>query len=158
MGLGKTLEMISLLASDLRTSSRFDVNSTSSSHTSFRSPTPATLVVVPVSRKYFALGASSRYLVVDSPLHLEGSVGKVGALTQGVVTHTNLFRHLYPDTMRWHIFHGPNRELNLGNNIGFDVILTTYDVVVAEYRKFVKFSCNTSIFSTLWRRVILDEG
>jgi SNF2 family DNA or RNA helicase len=158
MGLAKTLEMISLLASDLRTSSRFDVNSTSPSRTSFRSSTPATLVVAPVSRKYFALGASSRYLLVDSPLHLEGPVGKVGALTQGDVTHTYHFRHLYPDSMHWHIFHGPNRELNLRNDIGFDIILTTYDVVVAEYRKLVKFSCNTSVFSTLWRRFILDEG
>ena len=149
--------MISLLASDLDTP-RFEVNSNSPSRASLRSPIPTTLVVVPVSRKCLALGASYCHLLVESSSDLEGPAGKAGTLRQSAISYTNIFRHLYPSSMRWHIFHGPNRVLDLTNKINFDVILTTYDVIVAEYRKLVKFSSSTSIFSTIWRRIILDEG
>jgi SNF2 family DNA or RNA helicase len=60
--------------------------------------------------------------------------------------------------MRWHVFHGNKRKLDLRNISSFDIILTTYDIVVAEYRKVTKSVDDFSIFSILWRRIILDEG
>ena len=75
--------------------------------------------------------------------------------SRGLITYS--VRHLQPGSVRWHVFHGNKRQLDL-RNISFDIILTTYDVVVAEYRKVMKSVDNFSIFSTLWRRIILDEG
>ena len=67
-------------------------------------------------------------------------------------------RHLHPGSMRWHVFHSNKRKLDLRKVSSFEIILTTYDVVVSEYRKAMKSVDDFSIFSILWRRIILDEG
>jgi hypothetical protein len=71
---------------------------------------------------------------------------------------THIFRHVHVDLVRWHVFHGPNRKLDLEIISSAGIILTTYDVVVAEYQKPAKSGTELTMFSLLWRRVILDEG
>ena len=40
--------------------------------------------------------------------------------------------------------------------LGYDIVLTTYDVVAQEWRNLG--SQLNPLFSTNWRRIVLDEG
>ena len=64
--------------------------------------------------------------------------------------------HLHPRTLRWWTYHGPNRSKDVTKMLGYDIVLTTYDVVAQEWR-----NLNNQphpLFSTNWRRIVLDEG
>jgi hypothetical protein len=52
-----------------------------------------------------------------------------------------------------HKYHGPKRELDLLKLLDFDVILTTYATVAAEFRR-----CSNILHSINWFRIVLDEG
>ena len=112
MGLGKSLSIISLLATDW---SHRDKNS--------QSVTPTLLVVtLPLVRSW-----------------------------------EDEFRdHLHPQTLGCWTYHGPKRSKDVTAMLGYDIVLTTYDVVAHEWRSLDNQS--SPLFSTNWRRVILDEG
>ncbi len=62
--------------------------------------------------------------------------------------------------MSWLVFHGNDRrrdEALLGQQ---DIVITTYHTLATERKKEVQSSPSTagSLFSTLWHRVVLDEG
>ncbi|CAD6567877.1 MAG: hypothetical protein ASARMPRED_001174 [Alectoria sarmentosa] len=65
-------------------------------------------------------------------------------------------RHLHPHTLRCWTYHGPRRSKDAAKMLGYDVVITTYDVVAQEWR-----NLNNPInplFSTNWRRIVLDEA
>ena len=68
------------------------------------------------------------------------------------------YRHLMPNALSVHVFHGQNRKA-IHFLTEFDVVITTYQTVSSIWRK-CKDSADDakSIFSVLWHRIILDEG
>ena len=64
--------------------------------------------------------------------------------------------HLHPQTLRSWTYHGPKRSKDLSGMHGYDIVLTTYDVVAQEWRNLDNQL--SPLFSTNWRRIILDEG
>ena len=73
--------------------------------------------------------------------------------------------HLVPSTLSVLVFHGTNKKdtkLDLGK---YDIVITSYGVLVADYKaegldksdKKPRKS-NRSIFGRIWKRVVLDEG
>lgn len=67
-----------------------------------------------------------------------------------------LKRHLHPQSLRWWRYHGPKRSDNITTLLSHDIVLTTYDLVALEWRTLGKGQ--KLLFSTTWRRIILDEG
>ena len=112
MGLGKSLSIISLLATDWQQSANE------------ASRTLPTLVVVPPSllRTWEA----------------------------------QLRQHLHPGTLRYLLYHGPNRSDEITLILAYDVVITTYNVVATEWKSLEKRPRN--LFSVTWRRIVLDEG
>ena len=64
--------------------------------------------------------------------------------------------HLYPQTLRCWIYHGPKRSKDANLMLTYDVVITTYDVIAQEWRNLD--SKPSLLFSTNWRRIVLDEG
>ncbi|XTI84482.1 putative hydrolase [Cenococcum geophilum] len=125
MGLGKTLTMISLIASDAISSQSepclLDVESPPQNF-SYRKPT---LVIMP------------------PPL--------ISAWEE------QFKEHLQPNSLRWYRYHGRNR-VSCSNQLNqYDIIITTYHTVSAEWKKAIDLKAST-LFATRWRRVILDEA
>ena len=65
-------------------------------------------------------------------------------------------RHLHSHTLRCWTYHGPKRSKDVTRMLGYDIVLTTYDVVAQEWRNLDNQL--HPLFSTNWRRIILDEG
>ncbi|CAN9407321.1 unnamed protein product [Alternaria alternata] len=126
MGLGKTLTMLALAATDL------DPASSLVTHNDFLNDpedslptTPATLVIMP------------------QPLLSEWE--------------EQIRRHIVPGGMNSRRHHGKDRLLDIGKIDGTNVLLTTYQTVSADWKKW-KCSGTTILFSVQWRRIILDEA
>ena len=67
-----------------------------------------------------------------------------------------LKRHLHPNTLSWCRYHGPKRFHDTSRMFLHDIVITTYDVVSADWRRLA--DSLGPLFSTTWRRVVLDEG
>ncbi|KAK3989051.1 SNF2 family N-terminal domain-containing protein [Cladorrhinum sp. PSN332] len=119
MGLGKTLSMIALVASDIMT----DYHSIDSSFggSSEEKSCGRTLVVVPPS----LLGTWEEQLA----------------------------EHVYPNNLPWQLHHGKSRLSNRSQIKEAMIVLTTYDTVSADWKK-----AGSLVFSTRWKRIILDEA
>lgn len=62
-------------------------------------------------------------------------------------------RHVDPGTVRCHRYHGPTRQLDLGDIESYDIVLSTYGTVAADLAK------NRGLLSRVhWYRIVLDEG
>jgi len=112
MGLGKSLTVISLLATDW------------SEHAQKSMGVPPTLLVVPFP--------------LLQPWEEE------------------LKKHLHPQTLRYLRYRGPKRTDNIATMLLHNIVLTTYDLVASEWRTLEKGP--KLLFSTTWRRIVLDEG
>ena len=64
--------------------------------------------------------------------------------------------HLHPRTLRYWTHHGPKRSKDVTKMLRYDIVLTTYDVVAQEWRDLNNQP--QPLFSTNWRRIVLDEG
>jgi SWI/SNF-related matrix-associated actin-dependent regulator of chromatin subfamily A3 len=62
-------------------------------------------------------------------------------------------RHVLPNTLNMHIYHGSKRESDSLKLLAFDIIFTTYATVAAEFRH-----CSNVLHSINWFRIVLDEG
>ncbi|KAK6335580.1 alpha-1,6-mannosyltransferase, variant 2 [Orbilia brochopaga] len=125
MGLGKTLSMIALVATDLPgypgecMAMEKDVDSYHSV------PSPVTLIVVP------------------SPL-LD-------------TWEEQLKQHVFPSQMSWVRHHGKLRLGHASELARFHLVLTSYHTILSEWRNTTQ-SERSILFSTQWRRIILDEA
>jgi len=156
MGLGKTLTMIALIASDPvclqdRQSPNLGDNPSE--------PVGQTLVVVPPPRTF-----KQTFLKV-SPANREAcSLGCLGRGTRKVSTSvesitgtssTNFTRHVVPGSFTWCRHHGKTRiTTTTPYHSGAGLVLTTYHTISTEWRH----DGDSVLFSRRWRRVVLDEG
>lgn len=66
-------------------------------------------------------------------------------------------RHVVPGRLTWSRHHGKTRLLDIFGLTKFDLVLTTYHTISTEWR-YGKQVDQSIIFSTRWKRLILDEG
>ena len=62
--------------------------------------------------------------------------------------------------MNYLVYYGSKRTKNAAQLASYDVVITTYHIVLSEWRKNWNLHSgnNGVIHKILWRRVILDEG
>jgi SWI/SNF-related matrix-associated actin-dependent regulator of chromatin subfamily A3 len=130
MGLGKSLSMIALIASD-QTHTQLDPDASvlpsgrpPSRKKSVRSYHPTTLLIIP----------SSLIQTWD----------------------TQLIRHLHHGALRWFKHHGTQRLTKVSRLHDYDIVISTFQTVSSEYKS---HSTGSSVlFSTIWHRIVLDEA
>jgi len=66
-------------------------------------------------------------------------------------------RHVVPQTLKWRQHHNRKRLLPDANVNDYDIVLTTYHTISAEWRN-VDGHHKSILFTTRWQRIILDEG
>jgi SWI/SNF-related matrix-associated actin-dependent regulator of chromatin subfamily A3 len=117
MGLGKTIQMISLIMADREAS----------------------------QQKQGASGAS----LILAPLSVMSNWSQ------------QIERHVKPEhALRVLTYHGGKREkLDLKTIVNYDVVITTYETMMAEFFSSTKAVPRADgLFSVTWRRLIMDEG
>ena len=69
-------------------------------------------------------------------------------------------RHIYPQKIKYHIYHGPARTKTSADLLASDIVLTTYDTVAASATKIRTKSTgeSPSLHACEWHRIVLDEG
>jgi hypothetical protein len=63
-------------------------------------------------------------------------------------------RHVQADSIRVCVFHGPGRANQANDITDYDIVLTTYSVLVADSRS----NGRKVLQEVNWYRVVLDEG
>ncbi|OQV08898.1 Helicase conserved domain-containing protein [Cladophialophora immunda] len=128
MGLGKTLEALSLIASTLEEAESFAnekvVRDNQDMQHIILSNTKATLIVCPTS----------------TVKNWEDQIAQ----------------HIKPGTMDYHVYHGPNREKNPYKLLRYELIITTYGVVASEFSKTAVTL--SPLRQLKWFRIVLDEA
>jgi SNF2 family DNA or RNA helicase len=167
MGLGKSLSIISLIASN-------PLVAPVDSDGIFPTPlvaSKATLLIVPLPRKYSVHQQwfNARLSNIDD--HSTISSDDLGYSTTAVTTICSITRtilksasHLTPNSLSWTIFHG-STKLPLESIMKFDIVITTYKVVSMQWKKANSRKGRTTaqrasspLFSIFWHRLVLDEG
>ncbi|KAH8706219.1 SNF2 family N-terminal domain-containing protein [Ilyonectria robusta] len=123
MGLGKTLTMISLLASDAHHSTFSDASGNSG-----------------------VLGEEScglTLIIVPPPL--------LGTWEEELSTH------VVPSKLPWRLHHGKSRLTDPSELQNTAIVLTTYHTVSIEWRNWSDLE-SSLLFTTRWKRVVLDEA
>ena len=71
-----------------------------------------------------------------------------------------LTRHICPQQIKWHIYHGAQRRRKALELMTYDIILTTYDTVVGDESTGPNDSNDEAgiLHACEWHRVVLDEG
>ncbi|KAG8158232.1 hypothetical protein KVR01_011993 [Diaporthe batatas] len=124
MGMGKTLAMIALAATDLEPTKYGTHDKNDDSTEKYHNG--ATLIVVP------------------PPL--------LGTWQE------QLCEHLFEGEMRLSLHYGKAKLINMKDLEGVAIVLTTYHTVSAEYKNARRNKQSSILFSTQWRRVVLDEA
>ncbi|EPE30717.1 P-loop containing nucleoside triphosphate hydrolase [Glarea lozoyensis ATCC 20868] len=124
MGMGKSLTMLSAIVGSLATAHSF-------AQSGGRNLT---------SKSNQKLASKATLILVPSALVLDGWVEEIQT-------------HIFPNTINIYKYHGPKRESDLLKLLDFDVILTTYATVAAEFRR-----CSNILHSINWFRIVLDEA
>ncbi|KAI0533636.1 SNF2 family N-terminal domain-containing protein [Xylaria digitata] len=119
MGLGKTLTMIALVATDLQGADFVD------HEVSQEEASDTTLIVVPPP-------------LIDT-------------------WEEQLSYHVHEGQLTWRRHHGKSRLVDSLDTQSVNIVLTTYHTVSTEWKGESK-SNRTILFSTHWRRVVLDEA
>lgn len=156
MGLGKTLSMIALIASDQDCDAG---NFPPVRHSSHPEELRSTLVIVP-------LNGESNHIIGSTPLitnficsarSVDIAIEKVSFYWfsyQGLLL--TLSSHVYSGRLTWFNHHGKDKLRLSRTTRPPDIVFTTYHTVEREKRD-NKLS-NGSIFSYHWKRIIIDEG
>lgn len=134
MGLGKTLQIISLTVNSLDDSKAFAKKKYSPPKDKERSDVKDDPPLLPV-----------KTTLLISPL------STIGNWEEQIQTH------VHPDTLNIYIYHGSKRETDLAKLANYDMIITTYQVVANEFQRHTKDNKNTSPLQQIYFfRIVLD--
>ncbi|KAI1749839.1 hypothetical protein F4782DRAFT_511716 [Xylaria castorea] len=123
MGLGKTLSMIACIVYSLAYAGEF-----------------ATCLAKDPQRTLSPVPVASTLIIVPSVLLLDTWVNEIE-------------RHVVPGTLSVYKYHGPNRKLRLSSPLPYDIVLSTYGTVAADYSR------GGGVLACFhWYRLILDEA
>lgn len=130
MGLGKTIEMLSLMATTKRDAEKFaeeNLVPTTEADSQYRCHSKATLLIAPLS----------------TIQNWESQVRE----------------HVKPGALSTYVYHGSNRSSNayeLANN--YDLIVTTYGTALSDSSKPNSTGLGGPLFQIKWFRIVLDEA
>jgi hypothetical protein len=151
MGLGKTLSMISLIASDYAEELEDKQKPTSTSfvdrleeHQAFNAFSPSPLTCVPEHTGAHCKSQCTKATLLIVPSSLLPS------------WESQLIKHLYPGTLRWVKHHGSYRLRDLAQLQQFNLVISTFQTVSSEYRR--QAITPSILFYASWRRIVLDEA
>lgn len=134
MGLGKTLQIISLTVNSLGDSNAFAKKKYSPPKDKERSDGTDDPPLLPV-----------KTTLLISPLSTIGN------------WEEQIQAHVHPDTLNIYIYHGSKRETDLTKLANYDMIITTYQVVANEFQRHTKDKKNTSPLQQMYFfRIVLD--
>ena len=132
MGLGKTLQILSLTMSTKELSEEF----------------ARTLLVRPPDAEMngYLPSMNAKCTLLVSPLSTVSN------------WEEQIAAHIQPETLKYHIYHGPNRESDPKLLAENDLIITTYSVLAYEYRKHLASNgrCLSPIQKLKFFRIVLD--
>jgi len=130
MGLGKTLQILALLAETLKEATIFG-----------RKTPPA-----PVYD--------------DDPIFVTNSAATLIITPLSTISNweDQLRTHIRPKGINYIVYHGTNRTSDTRLLAGYDVVITTYSVVSAESDSRSKKRKNKPLFEVNWFRIVLDEA
>ncbi|KAI1387873.1 SNF2 family N-terminal domain-containing protein [Hypoxylon trugodes] len=83
---------------------------------------------------------NSTLILVPSPLILDGWIEEIE-------------KHVIPGAFCYYKYHGPNRYLPASLNMPYNIVLTTYGTLVADFRR-----GGGILYSFKWYRLVLDEA
>lgn len=66
--------------------------------------------------------------------------------------------HIQPDTLKYHLYHGPNRTTDLKELSKYDMIITTYSIISSEYNRRSRKREVSPLFQLNFFRIVLDEA
>jgi len=156
MGLGKTLSILSLVTKTLEEADRWsrqppvqpqapkqrtnNKQQQNSHHAQFDVPKPAAFDLTPVRLN-----------------------GKATLLICPLSTVTNweeqIKQHIKADSIRYHIYHGPNRVKDVEELARYDLVITTYGSIVSELNSRIKGKRGIYPLEEIaWFRIVLDEA
>ncbi|KAI9766764.1 MAG: hypothetical protein M1839_004768 [Geoglossum umbratile] len=146
MGLGKTLSMISLIASDFPEQSQYSQGVYwPGMHQDLHIP-PSSIPARPSEQRNETHSSlqliKTTLLIVPSSL-LPSWEGQ-------------LIKHLHPGTFRWAKHHGSHKIHDLAQLHQFNIVISTFQTVSSEYRR--QATAPSMLFSISWHRVVLDEA
>ncbi|KIV91772.1 hypothetical protein PV10_06278 [Exophiala mesophila] len=128
MGLGKTLEALSLIGSTLDEAEQFASqafeNTEDEAMSAVVANTKATLIVCPTS----------------TVKNWEDQISQ----------------HVRPESMKFYVHHGSNREKDASRMSVYDIVITTYGVVTSEFSG--RAASGKPLSQLNWFRIILDEA
>lgn len=134
MGLGKTLQIISLTVNSLDDSKTFAKKKYSPPKDKEKSDDKDDPPLLPV-----------KTTLLISPLSTIGN------------WEEQIQAHVHPDTLNTYIYHGSKRETCLTKLANYDMIITTYQVVANEFQRHMKDKKNTSPLQQMYFfRIVLD--
>jgi SNF2-related domain len=144
MGLGKTLSMISLIASDypgqLEDNQRLTTTSLEH-HTS--SPPPLAC-------------PSERHSRVHGPSQLTKTTLLIVPSSLLQSWESQLIKHLHFGAFRWVKHHGSHKLRDCAQLRQFNLVISTFQTVSSEYGRHA--IAPSVLFSTSWHRIVLDEA
>jgi SNF2 family DNA or RNA helicase len=150
MGLGKTLSVLSLMTKTLDAAERWSQlppaqprapeRRPQHPNQQFEVPRPANFDLTPVRQN-----------------------AKATLLVCPLSTITNweeqIKQHIKPETITYHIYHGPNRIKDVAKLAQFDLVITTYGSIVSELNSRIKRKRGIYPLEEIsWFRIVLDEA
>ncbi|CAG8962047.1 hypothetical protein HYFRA_00005089 [Hymenoscyphus fraxineus] len=123
MGLGKTLTMIANIVSTISSAENFSAENSLGHKVS----------------RFGRISVMSTLVIVPSIVLLNGWIEEVQ-------------KHVAPSTLRYYVYHGPDRHLTI-SPLPYHIVFSTYGTVAADYK------CGNGVLNLFhWYRIILDEA
>ncbi|GAB1318834.1 hypothetical protein MFIFM68171_09044 [Madurella fahalii] len=147
MGLGKTLSVLSLITKTLEAAEHWSQLPPVQPKAPERRPQQQFEVPRPTSFDLTPLRQNGKATLLICPL--------------STVTNweEQIKQHIKPETITYHIYHGPNRVKDAAQLAQYDLVITTYGSVVSELNS--RFRRKRGVYpleEIAWFRIVLDEA
>ncbi|EAA32774.1 hypothetical protein GE21DRAFT_6684 [Neurospora crassa] len=151
MGLGKTLSILSLITKTMDQAAAWSLEAP------VQPPKPPEKKQ-PNAARYFEVPKPQAMGL--TPVRLNG---KATLLVCPLSTVTNweeqIKQHIKPDTLSYHIYHGPNRVKDVKKLAQYDLVITTYGSISSELNARAKNKAGIYPLEEIaWFRIVLDEA